>query len=163
MRSATLVFQEVNNLVHLTIVRGKDIPTMSSGPQGDWNPPNPTMGSNTNKNKSQCSYSWRILKCQLSCLLSTNWSEHYNETVLPRKSHEILGLRIFSAADIFPGPLLRFAAKISASWQHWNKIKVEEKTTWRMHTLNSRHSYGKYTCALWVADNHKESTHAHFE
>jgi hypothetical protein len=27
--------------------------------------------------------------------------------------------RIFSPADIFLGPLLRFAAEISAGWQHW--------------------------------------------
>jgi hypothetical protein len=29
--------------------------------------------------------------------------------------------RIFSAAKIFLGPLLRFAAEISTGWQHWRE------------------------------------------
>jgi hypothetical protein len=32
--------------------------------------------------------------------------------------------QIFSAADIFLGPLLRFAAEISASWQHWAMVLI---------------------------------------
>jgi hypothetical protein len=35
--------------------------------------------------------------------------------------------RIFSAADIFLGPLLRFAAEISAGWQHWIFYRLDNR------------------------------------
>jgi hypothetical protein len=40
--------------------------------------------------------------------------------------------RIFSAAEIFLEPLLRFAAEISAGWQHWLRREF------RNHPMNIR-------------------------
>jgi hypothetical protein len=50
-------------------------------------------------------------------------SENHNSKNSPFFCHllgDLLKIRpqIFSAANIFLGPLLRFAAKISAGWQH---------------------------------------------